>query len=34
MGRLIADGNLADLKRQYGAQQMDDLYLTLVEAAA
>jgi ABC-2 type transport system ATP-binding protein len=33
-GRLIASGNLADLKRSHGAEQMDDLYLTLVEAAA
>ena len=33
-GRLIADGNLKELKLRYGVQQMDDLYLTLVEAAA
>jgi ABC-2 type transport system ATP-binding protein len=33
-GRLIACGNLAELKRAHGADQMDDLYLTLVEAAA
>jgi ABC-2 type transport system ATP-binding protein len=33
-GRLVAAGNLADLKLKHGAQQMDELYLTLVEAAA
>jgi ABC-2 type transport system ATP-binding protein len=33
-GRLIADGSLAELKHKHGAQQMDDLYLTLVETAA
>lgn len=33
-GRLIASGALDDLKRRHGAQEMDDLYLTLVEAAA
>jgi ABC-2 type transport system ATP-binding protein len=33
-GRLIAYGDLADLKRANGAQQMDDLYLALVTAAA
>ena len=33
-GRLIANGNLAELKLKHGAEQMDDLYLTLVEAAA
>ena len=32
-GRLIADGDLAELKHRHGVQQMDDLYLTLVEAA-
>ena len=33
-GRLIANGDLADLKRRHGAQQMDDLYLTLVRTVA
>jgi ABC-2 type transport system ATP-binding protein len=33
-GRLIASGDLADLKRQYAASHMDDLYLTLVKRAA
>lgn len=33
-GRLLAYGDLADLKRSHGAQQMDDLYLALVTAAA
>jgi ABC-type multidrug transport system ATPase subunit len=33
-GRLIASGALDELKRRHGAQAMDDLYLTLVEAAA
>jgi ABC-2 type transport system ATP-binding protein len=33
-GRLIASGDLGELKRRHGAQQMDDLYLTLVRAAA
>lgn len=33
-GRLLAYGDLADLKRANGAQQMDDLYLALVTAAA
>ncbi len=33
-GRLIANGNLDELKLKHGVQQMDDLYLTLVEAAA
>jgi ABC-2 type transport system ATP-binding protein len=33
-GCLIANGDLGDLKRRHGAQQMDDLYLTLVRAAA
>ena len=33
-GRLIANGDLADLKRRHGAEQMDDLYLTLVRTAA
>jgi ABC-2 type transport system ATP-binding protein len=29
-GRLLACGGLAELKRSYGAEQMDDLYLALV----
>jgi ABC-2 type transport system ATP-binding protein len=33
-GRLIASGDLGELKRRHGAQEMDDLYLTLVRAAA
>jgi ABC-2 type transport system ATP-binding protein len=33
-GRLSASGALDELKRRHGAQAMDDLYLTLVEAAA
>ena len=33
-GRLIANGDLSELKRRHGAQQMDDLYLTLVRSAA
>jgi ABC-2 type transport system ATP-binding protein len=33
-GRLIASGNLSALKRRHGAEQMDELYLMLVEAAA
>jgi ABC-2 type transport system ATP-binding protein len=33
-GRLIANGDLGELKRRHGAQQMDDLYLTLVRSAA
>jgi ABC-2 type transport system ATP-binding protein len=33
-GRLIASGALAELKRSHGAALMDDLYLTLVRAAA
>lgn len=33
-GRLLAYGDLADLKRVNGARQMDDLYLALVTAAA
>ena len=33
-GRLIASGGLAELKRQHGVAQMDDLYLTLVKATA
>lgn len=33
-GRLLANGDLAELKRKHGAQQMDDLYLRLVEAAS
>jgi ABC-2 type transport system ATP-binding protein len=33
-GRLIADGDLAALKRSHGMEQMDDLYLSLVNAAA
>lgn len=32
-GRLLASGDLADLKRQHAAEQMDDLYLKLVKAA-
>ena len=31
-GRLIASGELDELKRRHGAQQMDELYLTLVKA--
>ncbi len=33
-GRLIANGDIADLKRSHGVDQMDDLYLSLVNAAA
>jgi len=33
-GRLIADGDLAALKRRHAVEQMDDLYLSLVDAAA
>ncbi len=33
-GRLIANGDLAALKRSHGVEQMDDLYLSLVNAAA
>ena len=33
-GRLLAVGELDELKRRHGAQQMDELYLTLVKAAA
>jgi len=33
-GRLIASGDLAELKRQNGVEQMDDLYLKLVRAAS
>jgi ABC-2 type transport system ATP-binding protein len=33
-GHLLASGNLAELKSKHGVDQMDDLYLTLVEAAA
>ena len=33
-GRLVANGDLAELKAQHGAQQMDDLYLTLVRRTA
>jgi ABC-2 type transport system ATP-binding protein len=33
-GKLIASGELADLKARNHAAQMDDLYLTLVRAAA
>jgi ABC-2 type transport system ATP-binding protein len=33
-GRLIACGNLSELKREHRVEQMDDLYLRLVEAAA
>jgi ABC-2 type transport system ATP-binding protein len=33
-GRLIANGDLAELKRLHAAEQMDDLYLKLVWAAA
>jgi ABC-2 type transport system ATP-binding protein len=33
-GRLIASGDLADLKNRHGAAHMDDLYLTLVKRAA
>ena len=33
-GRLIANGDLAELKRRHGSQQMDDLYLTLVRTPA
>lgn len=33
-GKLIASGDLAALKQKHGAQQMDDLYLTLVKAAS
>jgi ABC-2 type transport system ATP-binding protein len=33
-GRLIAEGDLANLKRRHDADEMDDLYLTLVKAAA
>jgi ABC-2 type transport system ATP-binding protein len=33
-GRLIASGDLGELKRRHGAQEMDELYLTLVRAAA
>jgi ABC-2 type transport system ATP-binding protein len=32
-GRLIADGDLAALKRSHLVEQMDDLYLSLVNAA-
>jgi ABC-2 type transport system ATP-binding protein len=33
-GRLIANGDLAALKRSHDVEQMDDLYLSLVNAAA
>jgi ABC-2 type transport system ATP-binding protein len=33
-GRLLASGDLADLKARHGAGRMDDLYLTLVRSAA
>lgn len=33
-GRLIAHGALAELKQRYQAEQMDDLYLTLVRQAS
>lgn len=33
-GRLIACGDLADLKAQHGAERMDDLYLALVRGAS
>jgi ABC-2 type transport system ATP-binding protein len=33
-GRLIANGDLAELKRGHGVDHMDELYLSLVEAAA
>jgi len=33
-GKLIAHGTLAGLKQQYEAEQMDDLYLTLVRQAS
>ena len=32
-GRLLAVGDLVELKRRHGAIEMDDLYLTLVKAA-
>jgi ABC-2 type transport system ATP-binding protein len=32
-GRLLASGELADLKREYAAEQMDDLYLKMVRSA-
>jgi ABC-2 type transport system ATP-binding protein len=33
-GRLLASGDLADLKDRHGAAHMDDLYLSLVKTAA
>jgi ABC-2 type transport system ATP-binding protein len=33
-GRLLASGDLADLKHRYGATHMDDLYFSLVKRAA
>jgi ABC-2 type transport system ATP-binding protein len=33
-GCLLASGDLADLKKRHGATHMDDLYLSLVKAAA
>ena len=33
-GRLIASGPLDELKRRYGAERMDDLYLALAREAA
>jgi ABC-2 type transport system ATP-binding protein len=33
-GRLLAKGDLVDLKRRHGAAHMDDLYLSLVKGAA
>lgn len=32
-GKLVANGDVAALKRQYGVAEMDDLYLTLARAA-
>jgi ABC-2 type transport system ATP-binding protein len=33
-GRLVASDDLAELKRKYGTEAMDDLYLAVVEAVA